>query len=196
MIRGTFAGAFEPRREVIPRRNRQQMAESVQPDTRPMCTHCGLNPQRAKGQCSTCLRYESVNGTARPAHVIKAAIRRRDEIRWCADCKSTEIKCAGYCNACYLYRFQHGKARPRWRWDKEFCCLTCGIPKSAASMRKDGYSTFYGGRCRACNLYKHRTGQERPRHLWRIGTLGWCDCGNPANYQKDSFNLCATCAEE
>lgn len=191
MIIGKYSGALHETKS-------QKVRQTVKPDVvdKPLCQHCGLDLVHANDRCETCYAYFRKHGMERPFILIERAMERRTRPKWCVNCGDTRIFRLGRCNACCKYLRLNHKERPKYLWNTDACCLTCGYPKRAMKCNRQGRKQFIRGRCVTCYDYKRRYSKDRPRYLWGIGKHGWCECGRPANYKKDGFNLCTICAEE
>lgn len=152
------------------------------------CINCSVSRVYARDRCHACYRYYLRHGSDRPqAYFIRSWGRYECKPHWCKNCGSLRIIANYLCNACYVYYRRHHKNRPRHLWDVEAKCKTCGVSLTTIQYKRNGY-------CDPCYHYICK-GQERSKELWGIGVYGWCDCGRPANYQKDGFNLCTICKE-
>lgn len=192
MILGKYSGAYyEPEHQ--PKPQRKPHRKVVEP-AKPLCERCGLDPVWALHRCGTCLRYYKKHGIERPYELIEIVRRRRQSARWCKNCGKPEVRNLLRCAACYKYWRINRKERPQSFWVEE--CMTCGFPKQAAPLTKDGCRKFHSGRCSPCYRYYKKYRRERPKELWGAGKFGFCECGYSAEHQVDGFNLCNRCVKD
>jgi hypothetical protein len=190
MIRAQHLGAIAERPQVVKK-------QEVKAEKLILCKQCNLRkPPYRVDTCAACCRYEKRNGHPRTISLIRLDAKRQSKAKWCKNCGNPSLYVGHLCLACYKYQVKHGKNRERWRWDEDFKCSVCGFPKKAGRRRLDGAVYFTRDKCRTCYDYERRYKKPRPAHLWGAGKHGFCDCGYPAEHQKDGFNLCNRCVKE
>lgn len=151
-----------------------------------------------KGLCQRCRQYKAMSGKEWTPDVSKRG--KFDQVPICSICKERKAertKPVDMCHRCYNYWWRNKKRRPRWR-DAEYCS-NCKQPRSYEK------GMFVRGRCRKCyNYWRFNNHEERPQKLWKVGELGWCDCGQPAKhelivsirYHHDRLVMCDDCYAE